>query len=83
MHINEKLYITCKPESRLSHINFTKSGNRAVVPSVEIERCSIRRKVLTDYIYEQYIVLKETSVVTGIQRVGSEQASLVLNVGLK
>ncbi len=33
---------------------FNRSGKLAVNPCVDNERCTIRRKVLTEYIYEQY-----------------------------
>ena len=49
-------------------------------PLVNIERCAIRRKVLTEYIKEQYEFIKDSSDKKGIQRVGSEQASVALKV---
>ena len=38
-------------------------------------------KVLTEYIYEQYTIIYETSGEKRIQRVGSEQASIAVLIG--
>ena len=36
---------------------FNRSGKSAVNPCIDVERGAIRRKVLTGYIYEQYIFI--------------------------